>query len=268
MNKFLKTLFLGLSFLTVLIVFFKIDNKTSQPHLDLKSLEKCENIESLKIINGVKEGLSSITSLAADDIKISIGRLRVKGQLYFEGGNLRLIVNSFLGKEMDIGSNNDLFWFWSRRMRPQAVYFSNHDEVYRTSLRPIFNRDWIMDCFLFSRIQDHEGDFSFFRKDNLLYKVQLKKVSDEVFVYVITVVNVIELHVIEKYMCDLNYSILAYIKYSNFDSDHIPRSIKVNWCEEDICMDWEIFNVQKNVSISDKIWEVPKYGPMVNMTTR
>jgi len=268
MNKFLKTLFLTFSFLLVLTFFFKLGPKAQKHSLDLKSLEKCEDSDNAVILEAVKERLSSIKSLAATDIRISIGRLKVKGYLYYEENNLRLIINSFLGKEMDIGSNDKFFWFWSRRMKPQAIYYCPHDHVYNTNLRPIFNRDWIMDCFVLSRCQEYDGKSSFFKKGNLLFKNQLKKVSEDESVYLVTVIDTVGLNIVEKYICDLDYCVLACVEYSNFGSDHIPRSIKVDWYEENVYMNWEISNLKINFQIDESVWEIPNHGPMVDMTKR
>ena len=41
---------------------------------------------------------------------------------------LRADLSRFTGRELDLGSNHDLFWFWIRREEPPSVYFARHDE--------------------------------------------------------------------------------------------------------------------------------------------
>jgi hypothetical protein len=41
---------------------------------------------------------------------------------------LRADLSRFTGRELDLGSNHDLFWLWIRREEPPSVYFARHDE--------------------------------------------------------------------------------------------------------------------------------------------
>lgn len=41
---------------------------------------------------------------------------------------LRAEVSGFTGPELDLGSNDELFWFWVRREQPPALYFCRHDQ--------------------------------------------------------------------------------------------------------------------------------------------
>ena len=39
------------------------------------------------------------------------------------------------GQEMDVGSNDQLFWMWVRRNQPPAVYFCRHDQFANSAIR-------------------------------------------------------------------------------------------------------------------------------------
>jgi hypothetical protein len=41
---------------------------------------------------------------------------------------LRAQLSQFTGRELDMGSNDELFWFWIRRDEHPSVYFARHDE--------------------------------------------------------------------------------------------------------------------------------------------
>ena len=43
-----------------------------------------------------------------------------------------MISNSFLGKETDVGSNEKQFWFWSKRMKPSVLFYSEHENLNKT----------------------------------------------------------------------------------------------------------------------------------------
>lgn len=56
---------------------------------------------------------------------------------------------AFSGQEMDLGSNEDLFWIWIKRNTPQGVYYARHDQFESSPLRQIFPVDpsWITEAF-------------------------------------------------------------------------------------------------------------------------
>lgn len=265
MMKFLKGLFLVLCFLIIYSLLLNLGHRELNPP-DLKSFnEHNDQNEARNILVKLKNKLSTVKSLSAEDIKISIRRFSTNGRLFYEGDNLRLIISSFLGKEMDIGSNDEIFWFWSRRMRPQALYYSSHENSYNTNLRPIFNKEWVLECFIFSRVEETEG-VSFFEKEKTLIVKSLKKSSGADHVYVVTVIDPKLLFITSKHICDANDNVMASIEYKNFQKDLIPRLIEVSWYEEGIFMRWDINSVVLNESIDECVWKVPDHEPMVDMS--
>jgi hypothetical protein len=44
---------------------------------------------------------------------------------------------SFTGREIDLGSNEDLYWIWIKRNDRRAVYYGRHDEYYQSGGRTI-----------------------------------------------------------------------------------------------------------------------------------
>ncbi|MFO7908154.1 MAG: hypothetical protein ACQESR_29710 [Planctomycetota bacterium] len=41
---------------------------------------------------------------------------------------LRAELSQFTGRELDLGSNDELFWFWIRRAQQPGIYYARHDE--------------------------------------------------------------------------------------------------------------------------------------------
>lgn len=63
--------------------------------------------------------------------------------------NFRLLASSLTGREVDLGSNPDQFWFWNRRDEQNKFVFTcRHDQLARAQQRfPIpFQPDWIMEA--------------------------------------------------------------------------------------------------------------------------
>ncbi|MFO0917320.1 MAG: hypothetical protein U0872_03275 [Planctomycetaceae bacterium] len=46
-----------------------------------------------------------------------------------KANHLRIIVSSFTGNEVDLGCNEDIFWFWAKRQRPAAIMYAKHDQL-------------------------------------------------------------------------------------------------------------------------------------------
>lgn len=66
------------------------------------------------------------------------------------------------GSELDIGSNEELFWFWVKRNQPPAVYFCRHDEFAASDARRMLplDPDWLADAlglFQFDPSLQHYG---------------------------------------------------------------------------------------------------------------
>jgi hypothetical protein len=50
-------------------------------------------------------------------------------------GRFRLTAGSVAGPELDLGSNDELFWLWVRRNQPPAVYFCRHSQFANSNIR-------------------------------------------------------------------------------------------------------------------------------------
>ena len=66
------------------------------------------------------------------------------------------------GPEVDLGSNDDLFWFWVKRSQPQALYFCRHDQLAVSSFRQIMplEPEWLIEAMgvtTFDPSLKHEG---------------------------------------------------------------------------------------------------------------
>ena len=68
---------------------------------------------------------------------------------YFRPNYLHLTAKTHVtGKEMDMGQNSDLFWFWVARNSCPGVYYCRHEEFYRSNARDYVPIDpnWVVDA--------------------------------------------------------------------------------------------------------------------------
>jgi hypothetical protein len=93
-----------------------------------------------QIVAAVNQNSSRIQSITATGVTITIpdmlGLPLLSGNMAAERpGRFRLTAGTIAGQELDIGSNDDLFWMWVRRNQPPAVYFCRHAQFANSNIR-------------------------------------------------------------------------------------------------------------------------------------
>ena len=69
-------------------------------------------------------------------------RLRAAAGIPHAGGT------SIVGAELDLGSNDELFWFWVKRSQPPAIYYCRHDQFAASQARQMtpFEPRWLIEA--------------------------------------------------------------------------------------------------------------------------
>jgi hypothetical protein len=93
-----------------------------------------------QIVAAVNQNSSRIQSLSVTSATITIpdmmGLPLLSGNIAAERpGRFRLTAGTMAGQELDIGSNDELFWMWVRRSQPPAVYFCRHTQFANSNIR-------------------------------------------------------------------------------------------------------------------------------------
>jgi len=100
-----------------------------------------ENASREQIVAAVNQNSAKIQSLsvtgAAITIQDMLGLPILSGNIAAERpGRFRLTAGTAVtGQEIDLGSNDELFWLWVRRNQPPAVYFCRHDQFANSNIR-------------------------------------------------------------------------------------------------------------------------------------
>jgi hypothetical protein len=96
-----------------------------------------------QIIAAVNLNSSRIQSITATSASISIPDtmnlpLLTANIAAERPGRIRITAGTAItGQELDMGSNDQLFWMWVRRNQPPAVYFCRHDQFATSAIRQI-----------------------------------------------------------------------------------------------------------------------------------
>lgn len=98
----------------------------------------------------VNQNAAHVQSLYTSDVKIKGSRLpSVSAKLaYVAPRRFRLVAETALtGVEVDLGSNDELFWFWARRNDPPTMFFCRHDQYQNSEASQMMPIDpqWVID---------------------------------------------------------------------------------------------------------------------------
>jgi hypothetical protein len=85
-----------------------------------------------EVIHVINNNTDRVAQLQTENATLKVpGIPTLRANLAFErprNFRLRAELFQFTGQELDLGSNDELFWFWVRRDVQPAVYFARHDQ--------------------------------------------------------------------------------------------------------------------------------------------
>ncbi len=101
-----------------------------------------ENASREQIVAAVNQNSAKIQSLSVTGAAITIpdmlGLPILNGNIAAERpGRFRLTAGTSFGPEIDLGSNDELFWLWVKRNQPPAVYFCRHEQFATSAIRQV-----------------------------------------------------------------------------------------------------------------------------------
>jgi hypothetical protein len=150
--------------------------------------------------------------------------------------SFRLIARTFIGPEFDLGSNNELLWFWVKRAQPPALYFCRHDQFATSAARQIVpvEPEWLIEAFGLVTLNpaDHiEGPFPV---GNGRVEVRSKSMAPGRGGSRITIIDASRGVVLEEHLYDAQGVRLASAMLSKHIRDPaseatLPRHVEIQW---------------------------------------
>jgi hypothetical protein len=103
------------------------------------------------VINTINNNSAKVQSLATDDASISAPLMpSLRAHLYLDRPRrFRLIGETMLtGPEADLGSNDDIFWFWIKRNPQPSIFYCRHDQFATSLARNMLpvEPDWVIEA--------------------------------------------------------------------------------------------------------------------------
>ena len=172
------------------------------------------------------------------------------------------------GSELDIGSNDDLFWLWIRRHQPPMMLHCRHDQYEQSSARRLLpiRADWMPELLGLVRFDPenrHEGPFLL--PDGRL-EIRSRIGSNEGELLKSTLVDGTTGLVVEQHLFTPAGERLASVRTSRHRVDPqsgaaLPRLVEVSWPASGIEFQLELTAISTNVPTTDpgQLWQMPAY---------
>ena len=220
---------------------------------------------SQKIIFNINKRNKQIKTFGCD-VKISIqGRFLVRATAdikYEKMRKLRMLVNSIAGKEMDIGSNDTMFWFWSKRLQPCALYYSTYANIKNAGMKTPFSPVFLKSVLGFDEIEMKGA--SVCRRGANLQITQKTTNSSEEPVTRITIVDPVGMTIIGHYIYQ-NGRVVCSAEVFEQSEGGLPARIILHWNEENITMIWSLSNQIVNSKMDNGNFVMPSARQKVNL---
>jgi hypothetical protein len=172
------------------------------------------------------------------------------------------------GPELDIGSNDDLFWLWLRQHQPPVVLYCRHDQYASSDARRLLpiRADWLPELLGLARFQPedaHDGPYPL--PDGRL-EIRSRVVSPDGEVFKSTILDGTTGLVVEQHLFATSGERLASVRTSRHRVDPasgatLPHLVEVSWPASQVDFKLEITSFVVNAGTSDpvQLWQMPAY---------
>ena len=218
------------------------------------------------LITAVNAANSQIITFACESAAVKLwqngSRLKLNASIHYQKPNLfRMRVSSIFGEEVDIGSNTEIFWFWSRRSDERGLYYATYADFHKTRLKKPFNPIFTRESLGLDQIKTEGVRFVETEKEIVVVEPTINAVNQPIFKC--TFVNKQTQKISGIILTDANGATLASAEIEYFGN--IPQRILFTWHEEERVMLIEMREPTLNVQIATDTWTVPNISPKINM---
>ena len=224
-----------------------------------------------QIIGAIHDNTQRVRNYMAPQAVISVpGVPRLSAQVACEPPRrFRLRAQTAVsGNELDLGSNDDLFWLWIRRHEPPVMLFCRHDQYAQSSARRLLpiRADWmpeLLGLISFNPADSHEGPFPL--ADGRL-EIRSRLTSPDGELLKSTLVDNTTGLVLEQHLLTPTGERLASVRTTQHRVDPtsgaaLPRKVEVSWPASDVNFTLDLKAVTTNMPASDpgQLWQMPAY---------
>ncbi|HYO26060.1 MAG TPA: hypothetical protein VEQ85_14045, partial [Lacipirellulaceae bacterium] len=207
------------------------------------------------------------TNNASINIPGSLGIPTLRGNIAAQRpGRVRLQASTAItGPEVDLGSNEELFWFWVRRNEPPQLYYSRHAQTPGSAAQQLMPIDpqWLMDALGLAEFRggdQHEGPLPIDKN-----RVEIKS-TIRTGAGVMTKRTVVDAHkawVLEQHLYDSAGTLLASAvakshRYYPETGASLPQVVEIRSPPAELAMTIDVGTVELNrLANTPQLWTLP-----------
>lgn len=248
-------------FIITNIYFFKNKKIPIPQKIDLTKIMEVKSHPIIDEINKINE---NVKNFCCESIEATLfpGNIKLSGTLFYEKENkVRLNIFGIFGKELDIGSNEKEFWYWSRRDKQQALYWCENENFYKSRLRTPFNPNYIKLSTGFEII-DLKNALISESEDQITLVYYQKNSIDETVILSVFIDKILK-SISGFSISDINQKVIFICNIHK--RNNVLRTIHYNWIEEDVDLLIQLKNTKLNKNIDSSIFTIPNYKPKINL---
>ncbi len=185
-------------------------------------------------------------------------------------------LTSFTGKELDIGSNDNLFWFWMKYNDPPVMYFARHQEYERSPVRNVMpvEPSWLIEALGLARFEPgdvHEGPYP---AGEGRLEIKTRVASPQGELSKVTVVDATFGYVVEQRLFDAGGQVLASARASRHryyaaQNASLPLHVEVELPPTGLAITVDVteYMINQLAGAGEQLWAMPSVPgyPLVNL---
>jgi hypothetical protein len=225
-----------------------------------------------QVIQAVNRNNARIQSFATNQATLSgPGWPTLRASLAFERPwRLRVRGDTGLtGPEVDLGSNDELFWFWVRRNQPPALFYCRHDQFATCQARQMIPIEpkWLMEALGVAELDPglpYQGPPRLLPNDRL--EIRAVRETPTGPTTRITIIDAVRAYVLEQYVYDAQGRLLASAIAEGYRRDPLtalamPTAVRISVPPAQLSLRIDLGNVQINrFGGNPELWEMPRFA--------
>ena len=220
-----------------------------------------------QLIEVVNSNSAKVTSLSSNQATVSVAGLPALSANVAVGSprRIRLTAGTGLsGEEIDLGSNDELFWLWVKRNQPPNIYYCRHAEFERSAARQIMpvRPEWVASALGMVRL-DPNASHELRMAGNGNLEIFSTWYDGQQAFRRVTVLEPNAGWVVEQHMYTAEGTLIA----SAFNSQHVPdpasgavlpRSTTIKWPRTGMEFTLTLRDLQVNpAGLNEQLFQMP-----------
>jgi hypothetical protein len=233
-----------------------------QPRLSFDPTSELSPVDAdqLGVVEELNQSARAIRTLSGK-ARFIIKRLRplkIWADYHFENpSRSRVSLRSLIGREADMGSDDQHYWFWLKRKDPSRIYQGPYAQSFRAGFTdPV----WLKEAIVLQSFDLRQAKLG---KQGDLLVVSRSQAGLTRF----TVIDASQRLVIGQYLYDADHQLTAFLDIQ----DHVrvgphilPRVLNGGWPRDQVYVHLTLDDQQVNAPIAEDQWEKPAHLEIVD----